>query len=271
MTKKIITSGCFDNPCSKQIRFLYEISQFGQVDVLLFADKLLESLTGAGPKFPLPERQYYLQSVRYVDQIHTITELSQLQQVSEIAGKDVDSWFVLPSEETPECRAYAESQSIVYRRITDEQLVGFPEQVFIESSSKKKVIVTGCFDWFHSGHVRFLEEASEYGDLYVVVGHDKNIKALKGPSHPMFSQDIRRFMVGAIRFVKQALISSGNGWLDAEPEIHKIKPDIYLVNEDGHKEAKRQFCENNGIEYVILKRQPKPGLQRRTSTNLRGF
>lgn len=47
---------------------------------------------------------------------------------------------------------------------------------------KKKVVATGCYDWFHSGHVRFTEEASEYGDLYVCLGNDANVLLLKGPS-----------------------------------------------------------------------------------------
>jgi cytidyltransferase-like protein len=131
--------------------------------------------------------------------------------------------------------------------------------------------VTGCFDLFHTGHIRFFEEASEYGDLYVVLGHDKNIEKLKGFGHPKFSENERKYMAESIRFVKQALISSGDGWLDAEPEIKRIKPDGYVVNEDGDKDVKRRYCEENGIEYIVLKREPKPGLTRRTSTDLRGF
>ena len=129
------------------------------------------------------------------------------------------------------------------------------------------MIVTGCYDWFHSGHVRFFEEVSGLGDLYVVVGHDANIKLLKGEGHPMFSQDERRYMVQSVRFVKQALISSGHGWMDAEPEIAVIKPDIYAVNEDGDVPEKRAFCKEHGIEYVVLKRIPKAGLPKRQSTN----
>jgi hypothetical protein len=71
--------------------------------------------------------------------------------------------------------------------------------------------------------------------------------------------------------VKQTFISSGNGWMDAEPEIAVIKPDIYAVNEDGDKPEKRQFCEKHNLRYVVLKRTPKEGLPRRQSTNLRGF
>jgi cytidyltransferase-like protein len=136
---------------------------------------------------------------------------------------------------------------------------------------RKKVIVTGCYDWFHSGHVRFFEEISAYGDLYVVVGHDANIRLLKGVGRPLFSQQERRYLVGSIKYVKQALISSGDGWLDADPEIRRIKPDIYAVNEDGDQGGKREYCAKMGLEYLVLQRTPAPGLQRRSSTDLRGF
>src|ERR1017187_8213022 len=121
-------------------------------------------------------------------------------------------------------------------------------------ANSKKVIATGCYDWFHSGHVRFFEEVSGYGDLYVVVGHDANVRQLKGAPHPMHSQDERRYSVGAIRFVAQALVSTGEGWLDAEPEIERLRPDIYAVNEDGDRGGKREFCTQHGIEYRVLKR-----------------
>jgi hypothetical protein len=78
-------------------------------------------------------------------------------------------------------------------------------------------------------------------------------------------------MVQAVRFVHQALLSSGEGWMDAEPEISLLKPDIYAVNEDGDKPEKRQFCQERGLEYVVLKRLPKEGLPRRESTVLRGY
>ena len=78
-------------------------------------------------------------------------------------------------------------------------------------------------------------------------------------------------MVGSIRHVKQALISSGDGWLDADPEIRRLKPDIYAVNEDGDKGGKREYCAKMGLEYLVLRRIPAPGLPRRSSTDLRGF
>jgi cytidyltransferase-like protein len=136
---------------------------------------------------------------------------------------------------------------------------------------RKKVVVTGCYDWFHSGHVRFCEEVSAYGDLYVCVGHDENIRFLKGEGHPLLCQEERRYVVGSIKYVKQCLISTGDGWLDADPEIRRLKPDIYAVNDDGDKGGKREYCEKMGIQYLVLQRTPAPGLPRRSSTDLRGF
>ncbi len=53
--------------------------------------------------------------------------------------------------------------------------------------------------------------------------------------------------------------------------IDELRPDIYLVNEDGDKPEKRAFCIEHGLEYVALQRLPKDGLQRRSSTDLRGY
>ena len=87
----------------------------------------------------------------------------------------------------------------------------------------------------------------------------------------MFDEQERRYIVGSIRYVTKALISTGEGWMDAAPEIERVKPDMYAVNEDGDKPEKRAFCAEHNLEYVVLKRLPKPGLPRRESTNLRGF
>ena len=158
--------------------------------------------------------------------------------------------------------------------LRDEDLRGFPEpppEPAGPAPGRKRVVVTGCYDWVHSGHVRFFEEVSAYGDLYVIVGHDANIRLLKGAGHPLFPQEERRYVVGSIRYVTQALITTGEGWLDADPEIRRLKPDIYAVNEDGDRGGKREYCAKLGIEYLVLKRTPAPGLPPRTSTDLRGF
>ncbi|MEK7474724.1 MAG: adenylyltransferase/cytidyltransferase family protein [Candidatus Coatesbacteria bacterium] len=237
MVNAVVVSGAFDDMRSRHIRLLHEASKRGPVHVHLWSDAAVREAAGAEPRFPQPEREYLVSAIRYVDRV-TVTD-------------------------RPEPDATG---------IGDAALAGFElPDLPAAPASRKTVVVTGCYDWFHSGHVAFFEEVSRIGELTVVVGHDATITLLKGPGHPMFPQAERAYMVAAIRFVSRVLISSGMGWLDAAPEIERIKPEIYAVNEDGDRPEKREFCATRGIEYRVLKRVPHAGLPRRESTRLRGF
>jgi cytidyltransferase-like protein len=244
----------------------------GELTVLLWSDEALHNLTGRPPKFPLAERLYVLQSVRYVSRVIPIAAPLEADTLPECDGLNPQLWV---DDENPGNRArsaYCHQRGLEYRVVPASQMQVFPASPEPASGSgRKKVIVTGCYDWFHSGHVRFFEDVSAYGDLYVVVGHDANIRLLKGANHPLFPEEERRYLVGSIKYVKDALISSGEGWLDAEPEICRLKPDIYAVNEDGDKGGKREYCARLGLEYLVLRRTPAEGLARRSSTGLRGF
>jgi cytidyltransferase-like protein len=131
--------------------------------------------------------------------------------------------------------------------------------------TKKKVMVSGCFDLLHAGHVAFFREASVYGDLYVSVGSDENIRLLKGNA-PMFTQEERVYIVKSIRSVKDAFVGSGSGLLDFEPELKRIRPDRFIVNRDGHAPDKEAMCRGYGVEYILLDRVPESGLPARSSS-----
>ena len=105
-----------------------------------------------------------------------------------------------------------------------------------------KVFVSGCFDLMHSGHVFFFERAAAYGDLYVAIGSDKTIRELK-KREPVCHEDERLYLVSSVRFVHRAFIGSGSGMLDFLPELDIVRPDVFVVNEDGATEEKRRLCE----------------------------
>ena len=132
----------------------------------------------------------------------------------------------------------------------------------------KKVFVSGCYDLLHSGHVEFFRQAAEYGDLYVGIGSDETILHYKNHK-TLYPEQERLFMVKAIRYVKDAYINQGSGILDFVPTLDIVKPDILLVNSDGDSDAKRQLCQERGIEYVLLERVPHQGLAGRSSTDLK--
>jgi cytidyltransferase-like protein len=271
----VVVSGSFDDLKFRHMRFLEEAARLGPVHVLLWTDAAVQALEGHPPKFPQAERQYFVEAIRYVDALTLVDALPDRDALPAEQATGFAAWVVESSEDGSAKRGFCDAHGLQYRVIEEDELQGFPSRwpaaTSTPPSGRKKVIVTGCYDWFHSGHVRFFEEVSELGELYVVVGHDANIKLLKGEGHPMYSEDQRRYMAGSIRHVHQALVSTGDGWLDAEPEIERIKPDIYAVNEDGDRPEKREYCEGHGIEYRVLKRLPKEGLPKRQSTDLRGF
>ncbi len=272
--KTVVVTGSFDNFRSAHVRLLEEASKLGKLHVFLWPDETVSALEGRAPRFPHEERFYLLDADRYVSLVSLAASQADGNFLPQVGGIKPDIWVVDEGSGNPQKQAYCRQNGVDYRVLTKENLKGFPVLPTTARNgepARKRVIVTGCYDWFHSGHVRFFEEVAALGDLYVVVGHDDNIRLLKGEGHPMFSQDERRYMVQSVRFVRQALISTGHGWMDAEPEIAVIKPDIYAVNEDGDVPEKRAFCTEHGIEYVVLKRIPKAGLPKRQSTALRGF
>lgn len=270
--KQAVVSGGFDDIRSRDLRFLQVAAGFGELTVLLWPDETIEQVTGKPPKFHLAERLYFLNAVRYVARVVAMTAPVDLDALPEANTAAPRNWVDRESEANDARRAFCRRHGIDYRVLPVSRMDGFPEPPPMPSPpGRKKVVATGCYDWFHSGHVRFTEEVNSYGDLYLIVGHDANIRSLKGEGHPLLPQEERRYVVGSIKYVKQALIASGWGWLDADPEIRQLKPDIYAVNEDGDRGGKREYCQQMGIEYLVLKRTPAPGLPRRSSTELRGF
>jgi cytidyltransferase-like protein len=184
--KTVIVSGAFDDLKSRGIRFLEEASRLGKLTVLLWPDETLVEQTGNAPKFPLVERLYFLEAVRYVSRVIPIGEETNLDELPEENNFNPQIWADLETDSNKTRKLFCKKNNLEYRVLRAEQLSGFPEPAPMSSvPGRKKIVVTGSFDWFHSGHVRFLEEVSAFGDLYVVVGHDANIRLLKGEGHPL--------------------------------------------------------------------------------------
>jgi cytidyltransferase-like protein len=133
----------------------------------------------------------------------------------------------------------------------------------------KKVFVSGCFDLLHSGHVAFFQSAARYGDLYVAIGSDRTVFDLK--NRPTINNETeRKYMIESLAFVKEVLVAKGSGMLDFIDELKAVQPDYFVVNEDGNLLEKKKLCDELGIEYIILQRNPHPGLAARSTTALRG-
>lgn len=271
---RVLVTGAFDDLRARSVRFLEEAARSGELVVGLRTDAAVREAEGREPKLRFEERAYLVEALRPVARVVPL-EGPAAGAVRKICGAERPSvWAVTEVLDSAETRALAAACGLELRPIPTATLSAVPEPAALavdDPSPRGRVVVTGSFDWLHSGHVRFLEQAAAYGDLYAGVGSDANIRRLKGPRHPLFPEAERLYLVGSIRHVARAFIPSGVGWLDAGPELAAIRPRAYVVNEDGDRPEKRAFCEEAGIEYVVLKRTPKDGLSPRDSTTLRGF
>lgn len=107
---------------------------------------------------------------------------------------------------------------------------------------RKTVLVGGCFDVLHPGHVIFLEKAKKMGDyLIVLLESDEKIKQLKGKSRPFFNQQERAVVLKGLKFVDQIIMLpfiKTNA--EYERVIKKLKPDIIAATKGApdnyHKE-----------------------------------
>ena len=132
-------------------------------------------------------------------------------------------------------------------------------------------MITGCYDWLHSGHIRFFMDAAAYGALYAVVGSDRNVELLKGPgTRSSASRSGGTWSAPCAASTSASCRRARAGWTPSRRSTPSGRT-FYVVNEDGDQPEKREFCRAHGIEYVVLQRVPHAGLQPRSSTELRGF
>mgnify|MGYP000656814985 CR=1 FL=1 len=272
--KSIVVSGSFEDLRAGQVRFLQEAARLGEVTVLLWPDEEVRRVCGARPRIPGVERLYQLGSIQYVQQVLFTQNAIERDALPFAEEAEPEIWIVPEDEDSYQKRLFCASTGLGYHVIRNIELLGWPGDVSTANPGmghKKKGVVSGAFELLLPGDVNFLEEASQFGELHVVVANDVNVRWLLGSGHPFGSQDERRYMVQSIRYVQQAVIGSGSGWMDAGPEIELLQPDIYIVDEDGDRIEKRDYCEKRGIEYVVLKRRTDPGILRQGSAESGGF
>jgi len=94
--------------------------------------------------------------------------------------------------------------------------------------AKKIIFTNGCFDIIHAGHIDYLEKASKLGYLIVGLNSDKSMELIK-KRKPLFNQNDRKKILGAVRFVDKVIIFDED---TPYKLIKKINPDIYVKGGD---------------------------------------
>lgn len=136
----------------------------------------------------------------------------------------------------------------------------------LRSQGRKIVFTNGCFDILHVGHIRYLQEARALGDVLVVgLNSDSSVRALKGESRPIQSEDERGEILAALACVDFVTLFSESTPLRL---ISQVKPNILvkggdwpiekivgadLVQREGGKVLTLQFVPGRSTSSILQK------------------
>lgn len=123
-------------------------------------------------------------------------------------------------------------------------------------AGKKVVFTNGCFDLLHVGHIRYLEEARQQGDILVVaLNTDASVQKLKGPSRPVQHELDRAEIMAALQCVSFVTLFGEETPLAL---IELLAPDVLVKGGDWapDKIVGAQFVIKRGGEVKSLMFQP---------------
>jgi rfaE bifunctional protein nucleotidyltransferase chain/domain len=104
------------------------------------------------------------------------------------------------------------------------------ENFLSENKNKKIVFTNGCFDIIHKGHVAYLSEAKNLGDLLVIgLNSDASVKRLKGPERPINNELDRQYVMSQLKPVDFVEIFTEDTPLNL---ILKVKPQVLVKGGD---------------------------------------
>jgi cytidyltransferase-like protein len=118
----------------------------------------------------------------------------------------------------------------------------------------KKIMVSGCYDVLHGGHVEFFRQAKALGDYLIVCVPSDSVLFQYKKRMPWIPLEHKIQVISALEPVDEVIVGG-----DLEPGLNfrsqflKIKPQVLAVTEDDtFEDPKRQLCEKTGAQYVRL-------------------
>ena len=101
------------------------------------------------------------------------------------------------------------------------------------ATGKRIVFTNGCFDLLHVGHITYLHQASQLGDILVVgLNSDRSVRRLKGKKRPVIGQRDRAAILAALHCVDFVLIFDQDNPLEL---IEALRPEVLVKGGDYKK------------------------------------
>ena len=100
----------------------------------------------------------------------------------------------------------------------------------LKRQGKRIIFTNGCFDIVHFGHISYLQQAANKGDILIVgINSDRSVKRLKGLGRPVVSQQHRASVVAALEAVDYVVIFEQD---TPEALINALTPDVLVKGGD---------------------------------------
>jgi D-beta-D-heptose 7-phosphate kinase/D-beta-D-heptose 1-phosphate adenosyltransferase len=94
------------------------------------------------------------------------------------------------------------------------------------AAGRSIVFTNGCFDLLHAGHVSYLQEAAQLGDVLVVaINSDRSVRALKGADRPLIPAAERALMLAALECVAAVIVFDE---ATPEPLLRQLRPEVLV-------------------------------------------
>jgi rfaE bifunctional protein nucleotidyltransferase chain/domain len=136
----------------------------------------------------------------------------------------------------------------------------------LKAQGKRIVFTNGVFDIIHRGHVEYLSEAKNLGDVLIVgLNSDSSVKMIKGDKRPIVTEENRAYVLSNLKPVDYVVIFNEDTPYNS---IKKILPDILvkgadwaednivgsdIVKQSGGEIKRITFVENNSSTNIIEK------------------
>ena len=119
----------------------------------------------------------------------------------------------------------------------------------------KTVLVGGCFDLLHFGHISFLKQAKTLGDyLIVALESDENVRRMKGEARPIHTQKQRKEMLESLLFIDEVIpLPTMHNDSDYYELVRKIKPSVVAITQgDTAKVKKTEQAQEVGAQLIEI-------------------
>lgn len=125
----------------------------------------------------------------------------------------------------------------------------------------KSVLVGGCFDILHFGHIKFLKKAKLLGDyLIVALESDTRVRELKGKGRPIHTQKQRKEILESLKFVNEVMIlkdkMTDEDYYNLVKNVHPYL--IATTKGDPELEKKKIQAKMIGAKVVIISKTKSP-------------